>query len=87
MTLSRSVLRMRKVPNEFVEKIKTHVFWSNFFVFEIRAIWDNVEKYGRARQVTGDNIIKRARFACRITKAPDRHSEQVTLIAFHGNVS
>ena len=43
---------------------------------------DNVEKYGTARQATDDNIIRRMRFACWITKATDTHSEYVILIAF-----
>jgi hypothetical protein len=41
-----------------------------------------VEKYGRARQATDDNIIQRMRFACWITKATDTHSEYLILIAF-----
>jgi hypothetical protein len=43
-----------------------------------------VEKYGRARQATDDNITQRMRIACWITKATDIHSEYVTdlLIAF-----
>jgi hypothetical protein len=41
-----------------------------------------VEKYGRARQATGDNIIRRMRFAYWITKATDTHSEYVIIIAF-----
>jgi hypothetical protein len=41
-----------------------------------------VEKYGRARQATDDNIIRRMRFACWITKATDTHSEYVILIAY-----
>ena len=41
-----------------------------------------MEKYGRAEQFTDDNIIGRMRFACRITKATDTHSEYVILIAF-----
>jgi hypothetical protein len=41
-----------------------------------------VEKYGTARQATDDDIIRRMRFACRITKATDTHSEYVILIAF-----
>ena len=45
-------------------------------------MWDNVEKYSRARQVTDDNIIRRMRFKCRIMKATDTHSEHVILIAF-----
>jgi hypothetical protein len=41
-----------------------------------------VEEYGTARQVTDDNIIRRMRFACRITKATGTHSEYVIIIAF-----
>jgi hypothetical protein len=41
-----------------------------------------VEKYGRAGQATGDNIIRRVRFACWITEATDTHSEYVILTAF-----
>jgi hypothetical protein len=41
-----------------------------------------VEEYGTARQATDDNIIRRMRFACWITKATDTHSEYVILIAF-----
>jgi hypothetical protein len=41
-----------------------------------------VEKYGTARQATDDNIIRRMRFACWITKATDTYSEYVILIAF-----
>ena len=40
------------------------------------------EKYGTAGQATDDNIIRRMRFACWITKATDTHSEYVILIAF-----
>jgi len=40
-----------------------------------------VEKCGRARQETDDNIKQRKRFACRIPKATDAHSKYVTLIA------
>jgi hypothetical protein len=42
----------------------------------------NVEKYGTDRQATDDNIIRRMRFACWITKATDTHSEYVVLLAF-----
>jgi hypothetical protein len=41
-----------------------------------------VGKYGRARQATDDNTIRRMRFACWITKATDLHSEYVILIDF-----
>jgi hypothetical protein len=41
-----------------------------------------VEKYGTVRQTTDDNIIRRMRFACWITKATDTHSDNVILTAF-----
>jgi hypothetical protein len=41
-----------------------------------------VEKYGIARQARDDNIIRRMRFTCCITKATDTHSEYVILITF-----
>jgi hypothetical protein len=44
-----------------------------------------LEKYGRTRQATEDNIKWFMRFACWITMATDTHSECVVLIAFHGN--
>jgi len=42
----------------------------------------SVEKYGTARQATDDNIVRRMRVACWITKATDTHSGQVILIVF-----
>jgi hypothetical protein len=41
-----------------------------------------VEKYGRAREATDDNIIWRMRIECWITKATDTQSEYEILIAF-----
>ena len=50
-------------------------FWENqnmhlcsMFFFN-RAVWENVEKYGTARQATDDNITQYTRFACWKTKA------------------
>jgi hypothetical protein len=40
-----------------------------------------VKKNGTARQATDDNIIRRMRFACWISKATDTHSEYVIRIA------
>ena len=42
--------------SEFVEKIKTHVLCSVTFPPQNRAVYENVGKYARARQVTGDNV-------------------------------
>jgi len=46
---------------------------------------DNMEKYGRERQATNENIIRHMYIACWITKARDTtHSEYVTFINFTG---
>jgi hypothetical protein len=70
-----------------VQKIRTHVFlFSNFFLKSCR-VWDNVEKYGTARQATVDTITRRLRFARWISKATlththtHTHSEYAILIA------
>jgi hypothetical protein len=49
---------------EIVEKMKTHMLCS-----ENRAVYEILEKYGRARHATDDNIIWSMRVACWITKA------------------
>jgi len=43
-----------------------------------------MEKYGRTRQATDDNKIRRMSFACWIREATDACSEYVILL-FHGN--
>jgi hypothetical protein len=39
-----------------------------------------MEKYGTARQATDDNIIRRMRFACWITKATHTHISYLLLL-------
>jgi hypothetical protein len=46
-----------------------------------RLLRDNVE-HGRSKHATDDNVIRRRRIVCWITKATDIHSEYVILIAF-----
>ena len=41
-----------------------------------------MEKYGRACKITDDNTKRRMRFARRINKATDTHSEYVISICF-----
>jgi hypothetical protein len=41
----------------------------------------NVETYGRSGQATEDNVIRRMRFACWVTKATDTQSEYIILTA------
>jgi hypothetical protein len=57
--------------------------FNNFFWKSCR-LWDNVEKYFRTGQATDDNIIRRMRFACWITKATDTQSLKY-LFLFRGN--
>ena len=58
-----------------VEELKTRSFcWVTFFSLGKSChLWDNVEKYGRYRQATGDSIIRRMRVACWITKTADTY--------------
>jgi hypothetical protein len=65
---------------KFVEQNQTHFLCSMTFFRKSSRLWDNVEKYGREGQATGDKIILRIRFACRVTNATDTHSEYVILI-------
>ena len=76
------LFRMRNVWDRFVEKSKTHILCSRNLCRKSFRLWDDVEKFGTARQTTDDNIIRRTRFACRITKATDTHSEYLILPAF-----
>jgi recombinational DNA repair protein RecR len=62
---------------KIVDKIKTHILCSVTFFQKSCRLCDNVEKSGTARQTTDDNIIRRMRFACWVTKATD------TLIIFN----
>jgi hypothetical protein len=65
------LLRMGNISNKSCrENQNTHFMFNNFFRKSFR-LWDNVKKYGTARQVTDDNITQRMRFACSITKATD----------------
>ena len=41
-----------------------------------------MEKYGRTRQATDENIIQHVHLACWITKAIDTHAEYVILLTF-----
>ena len=41
-----------------------------------------MKKYGRTKQATDENTIRRMRFACCVPKATDTHTENVKLTAF-----
>jgi len=64
-----------------VEKIKKHIlYWVTFLFQKSCRLWDNVEKYCRARRVTYDNITHE--HYSWIPQATNVHSECVILIAF-----
>jgi hypothetical protein len=77
------LLRMEKVSNKScIENRHTHFMLSNFLFFESRApLWDNVEKFCRAGQVT-QNTIWRTRIACWIPKATNTHTGCAIIIVF-----
>jgi len=63
-----------------LQRKSKHFYW--FSIRKSSRLRDNVEKFGRARQDTDDNIVRRMRVASCITKATDTHSEYVRLVAF-----
>jgi len=56
----------------------------NFFQ-KLCSLLDNVEKYGRARQVTDNNTIQHMHLACWITKATSTLRICNTSCFSHGN--
>jgi hypothetical protein len=80
--LAQFFLKWEMFQTKVVGKIKTHILCSITFSRKSCSLWNSVEKYGTTRQATGDNIVRRMRFAFRITKATDTYSEYVALIAF-----
>ena len=82
LNLTRITATLYEDVFTFVEKIKTHILCSITFFPKSCRLWDNVGKFYGRMQATGENIIRRVRFGCRITKTADIHSEYVILIAF-----
>jgi hypothetical protein len=64
-----------------VEKIKTH-FMSNTGIAKNCAVYEIMWKNMVDPDRPDDRIIRRMRFACRITKATNTHFEYVILIGF-----
>jgi len=75
LTASRRILLERGMfQTKHVQKTKTRILCSLTFFWKSCPLWDSVEKYGRAGQVTGDNVVGRMGFARWIMKATDTHS-------------
>ena len=80
--LAEFFLEWEMFQTKFSEKCSTHILCSiNVFPRKSCLLWDKVEKYSREGQSTDDNIIRRMRTACWITKVTNTHSEHVILIA------
>jgi hypothetical protein len=82
--LAQFFLEWEILQTKVVEKIKTHVLCSITSFRKLCRLWDNVEKYGTARQATDDNIIRPMRFACWITEATNTLRIRNRLL-FYGN--
>ena len=78
-------LEWEMFQTKVVEKKHTLCSMTSFFFRKSCRLWDTVEKYGTTRRSTHDNIIRRMRSACWITKATNKDSEFVILAASHGN--
>jgi hypothetical protein len=72
---------MRNVSAQICREYKNTFIFNIFFSLENRPVYENVGKQGRARHAPRDNIVRRIRFACWVTKAIDRNSEYVIFIA------
>jgi hypothetical protein len=68
-----TLLRIRNVSDKLCrEKPYTRFTINKVFPRKLCPLRDNVEKYGTARQVTDDNIIRHMRLACWRTNATDK---------------
>ena len=76
------LLRMRHVSDWSCRENQNTRFVLNNFFFLIVPLWGNVEKCGRARQATDDNIICWMCIAFWIPKSKNTHSQYVILNAF-----
>ena len=54
--LAQFFLEWETFLTNVVEEIKTHILCSGPFYENPAVLWDNVEKYSRARQTTDDNM-------------------------------
>ena len=67
------LLRMINVSDRsFRENQNTYLMFDKFF-WKLFCLWDNVEKFDKAREATHNNIIWHMRIACWITKATNTH--------------
>jgi hypothetical protein len=76
------LLTMRNVSDKCCrENQNTHFMLKNFLQ-QLYHLWDNVEKYCKARQATDDNIMQHLRIVCWLNEATELHSEYIILTFF-----
>ena len=68
-----------------VQRKPKHIMCAITYVRNACLLWCNVEKCGRARQLTDGNIKRRTRIACWIPKATHPHSEYVIQLSHCNN--
>jgi hypothetical protein len=54
--LPQFFFKWEKLQTKYVEKIKTHILCSNAFSRKSYRLWNNVGKYGTARQAIYENV-------------------------------
>ena len=72
------LLKMRNVSNKSCRENQNTYFMLNNFSRKSCRLWDDVEKYGRAGEATGDDIIRCIRFACWLAKVTHTHTHTHT---------
>jgi len=74
--LAHFFLEWEMSQTKVVEKIQTHFTFNNFFLKSCR-LWDNVEKYGRARQEADNNM---AHVHCTLDTWGYKHTLRIVMI-------
>jgi hypothetical protein len=79
------LLRMRNISHKHSRGITTQILLSISFSGTSYLLWENVEYYGRYRQATDDEVIRRTHIAPWVHKATGTHSDYVILVSgrFH----
>jgi len=79
---SQFFLQWAMFHTAFLYKTKTHILCSITYFRKSCRLWDDVEKYCRARQVTEENMKRRVHIAHRMTKAKISRLNYVISIVF-----
>jgi len=85
-TVKEFFLEWKIFQTKVVEKIKTCIYISCSIIFfrKLCRLWENVKKYGIARQVTDDNNST-VHAHCMLDNKEHRHSLRISLLLFNGN--